>query len=262
MRFSNILSGIRIPAVILLSVVFVSCGNALKQLTYMHDAKIDEVYPRVPLPEPYRIRPNDQLYISVLGEDKENTDFLNVSTTAIGGGFGADLLTYLVDEKGNITYPQVGEVHVEGLTLLEIRDNLQREVDEFILHTSVIVKLANRTFTILGDVNGGGLIEMPKNQYTIFEALGAAGGISDYGNRQKVKLVRETPQGTKIVNIDLTDDDLLSSEYYYILPNDVIYVEPGRYKIYETKIQPWLNQATFGASLLSTAFLVLNLFLK
>jgi polysaccharide export outer membrane protein len=184
------------------------------------------------------------------------------TTLSVGGGSGMDMLTYLVDEKGNITYPMVGDVQVEGLTLLEIRDKLQIEVDKFVLNTSVMVKMANRTFTILGDVNGGGLIMMPKNQYTIFEALGAAGGISDYGNRKNIKLLRETPQGTKVVSIDLTDDDLLSSEYYYILPNDVIYVEPGKYRVYETRIVPWLNQATFAASLVSTALLVLNLFLK
>jgi len=230
-------------------------------MTYMHNAKIDEYYQRVPLPNPYKIRPNDQLYISVLGDDKLNTDFLNISTTAIGGGgTGIDLLTYLVDENGNISYPQIGEIHVSGLTLLEVRNVLQKEVDRFVTHTSVLVKLANRTFTILGDVNGGGLKEMPKNQYTIFEALGTAGGISDYGNRQTVKLIRETPEGTKIVNIDLTNDSLLSSEYYYILPNDVIYVEPNKYRTYQVRTLPWLNQATFAASLLSTAFLIINIF--
>lgn len=238
-----------------------SCGSPLKQLTYMHDAKTDSLYPRVPLPDPYIIRPNDQLYISVVSDDPAKTDFLNMgSTVGIGGGYGMDLLTYLVDENGNISYPQLGEVQVAGLTLLEIRDKLQKEVDKFVLNTSVVVKLANRTFTILGDVNGGGLVTMPKNQYTIFEALGAAGGVSDGGNRQKVKLIRETPEGTIIVNIDLTDDKLLSSEYYYILPNDVLYVEPNNYRIYSVRTLPWLSQATFAASLLSTAFLILNLF--
>lgn len=171
-----------------------------------------------------------------------------------------DLLTYLVDENGNISYPQLGEVSVEGLTLLEVRDKIQKEVDKYVLNTSVIVKLVNRTFTVLGDVNGGGLIQMPKNQYTIFEAIGAAGGVSDGGNRQKVRLIRETPEGTRIVNIDLTDDNLLSSEYFFILPNDVLYVEPNNYRVYSSRTLPWLSQATFAASLLSTAFLIINIF--
>ncbi len=239
----------------------VACGEPLKQMTYMHDAKIDEYYPRVPLPEPYTIRPNDQLYISVVADDRLKTDFLNMSSAVgVGGGYGMDLLTYLVDENGNISYPQLGEVQVAGLTLLEVRDKIQKMVDNYVVNTSVVVKLANRTFTILGDVNGGGLVTMPKNQYTIFEAMGAAGGVSDGGNRQKVRLIRETPEGTKIVNIDLTDDALLSSPYYYILPNDVIYVEPNKYRVYSTRTLPWLSQATFAASLLSTAFLILNLF--
>ncbi len=262
MSSGNFKSWLALPAVVLLSLILSSCGDALRQLTYIHDVKVDSVYPRTALPDPYRIRPNDQLYISVVGEDKENIDFFNVSTTNIGGNFSADLLTYLVNEKGNITYPMVGDVYVEGLTLLEIRDKIQLEVDKFVMKTSVMVRLANRTFTVLGDVNNGGLIMMPKNQYTIFEALGAAGGVSDYGNRKNIKLLRETPRGTKVVSIDLTDDDLLTSEYYYILPNDVIVVEPGKFRVYETRIVPWLNQATFAASLLSTAFLVLNLILK
>lgn len=247
---------------LLAMVIFLaSCGSPLRQMTYMYDAKINETYPRVPLPEAYKIRPNDQLYISVLSDDREKTDFLNMSSSGgIGGGAGMDLLTYLVDENGNISYPQLGEVAVEGLTLLEVRDKIQKEVDKYVLNTSVIVKLANRTFTVLGDVNGGGLIQMPKNQYTIFEAIGAAGGVSDGGNRQKVRLIRETPEGTRIVNIDLTDDDLLSSDYFYILPNDVLYVEPNNYRIYSVRTLPWLSQATFAASLLSTAFLILNLF--
>ncbi len=246
-------------AVVLL---FASCSSPLKQMTYLYDAEINKTYPRVPLPEAYRIRPNDQLYISVLSDDKLKTDFLNISSTVgLGGGSsGMDLLTYLVDENGNISYPQLGEVSVEGLTLLEVRDKIQKEVDKYVLNTSVIVKLVNRTFTVLGDVNGGGLIQMPKNQYTIFEAIGAAGGVSDGGNRQKVRLIRETPEGTRIVNIDLTDDNLLSSEYFFILPNDVLYVEPNNYRVYSSRTLPWLSQATFAASLLSTAFLIINIF--
>ena len=240
--------------------LLVSCGSPMKQLTYMHNAKEDVLYPRPSLPAAYTIRPNDQLYISVLGEDKLNTDFLNMSTAVGGGGYGMDLLTYLVDEKGNISYPQLGEVQVAGLTLLEVRDLLQKEVDKFVVNTSVIVKLASRTITILGDFNGGGLVTMPKNQYTIFEALGAAGGVSDFGNRQKVKLIRETPEGTKIVNIDLTDVSLLTSDYYFVLPNDVLYVQPNTYRVFTVRTLPWINQATFAASLLSTAFLFLNLF--
>lgn len=238
-----------------------SCSSPLKQMTYMYNAQTDSLYPRIPLPDAYIIRPNDQLYISVISDDPEKTSHLNMSSAGgVGGGYGMDLMTYLVDENGHISYPQLGEVQVAGLTLLEIRDKIQKQVDQYVINTSVVVKLANRTFTILGDVNGGGLISMPKNQYTIFEALGAAGGVSDGGNRQKVKLIRETPEGTKIVNIDLTDDKLLSSEYYYILPNDVLYVEPNNYRIYSVRTLPWLSQATFAASLLSTAFLILNLF--
>ena len=97
----------RIPFLYLLAgmaMLLASCGSPLKQMTYMHDARLDEYYTRVPLPDPYRIKPNDQLYISVVSDDRQKTDFLNLATsTAVGGvGAGMDLLTYLVDENGKL----------------------------------------------------------------------------------------------------------------------------------------------------------------
>jgi polysaccharide biosynthesis/export protein len=246
----------------LLAIVFIlqSCSGSLKNLTYMHDIDIDKTYPEIPLPSSYRIRPNDHLFINVIGEDQMQTDFLNTSALmSRGGGSNLEMIYYLVDENGNISYPQLGELHVEGKTILEIRDMIQKMVDEYIVGTSVQVKLVNRTFTILGDIKSPGLQLMTKNQFTIFEALGSAGDVTDFGNRKTVKLIRETPEGRTVKEIDLTDPDLLTSEYFYIQPNDVIYVEPNRYRVYSVKTMPWLSQVTFGASILTTVLLVINL---
>ena len=87
-------------------------------------------------------------------------------------------------------------------------------------------------------------------------------GVHQPGARLPDRQTLARRYGTRIVTIDLTDDSLLSSEYYYVLPNDVIYVEPNKFRIYTVRTLPWLNQATFEATLLSTAFLILNLFRK
>jgi polysaccharide export outer membrane protein len=149
---------------------------------------------------------------------------------------------------------------VAGKTILEVRDMVQKRVDEYIIGTSVQVKLVNRTFTILGEVKNPGLQPMIKNQFTIFEALGAAGDVTDFGNRETVKLIRETPEGKRVREIDLTNPNLLTSEYFYIQPNDVIYVEPNNYRVYSVKTMPWLSQVTFGASLITTVLLLINIF--
>jgi polysaccharide biosynthesis/export protein len=238
-----------------------SCSGPLKKLTYMHDVELNMTYPEVPLPESYRIRPNDLLYIQVNGEDKEFTEFLNISTpSGIGGGSQVDLIAYLVDEYGFITYPHLGQLHVGGRTVLEMRDSLQKAVDQYISNTSVQVRLVNRTFTVLGDVKSPGLKPMIKNQLTIFEALGASGDISDYGNRKNVKLIRENPYGKRVVELDLTDPSILQSPYYYIQPNDVLYVEPNRYRVYSVKTLPWISQVSLATSLLTTLLLIANLF--
>ncbi|MGV8093848.1 MAG: polysaccharide biosynthesis/export family protein [Mangrovibacterium sp.] len=258
-KFVRMTTAQRFSRMLILLIVLSSCSGSLKNLTYMHGAEVGKIYPEVPLPESYTIKPNDQLFVNVIGEDREQTAFLNMSSSAGMGGSGTDFFLYLVDENGNISYPQLGLLHVSGKTILEVQDLIQKRVDEYIIGTSVQVKLANRTFTVLGDVKSPGLQMMSKNQFTIFEALGSAGDISDYGNRKTVKLIREVPKGKKLIEIDLTDPNLLTSENYYIQPNDVIYVEPNEYRRYSVKTLPWLNQVTLGTSLLTTVLLVLNL---
>ncbi len=226
----------------------------------MHGPEIDQAYPDLPIPESYTIRPHDQLFINVIGEDRKQTAFLNMSTSAGMGGSNTEFYLYLVDENGNISYPQLRLLHVSGKTILEVQDLVQKRVDEYIIGTSVQVKLANRTFTALGDVGSPGLHTMSKNQLTIFEALGSAGDVTDYGNRKTVKLIREIPAGRKLAEIDLTDPTLLTSEYFYIQPNDVLYVEPNKYRVYSVKTLPWISQVTLGTSLVTTVFLILNLF--
>jgi polysaccharide biosynthesis/export protein len=239
-----------------------SCSGPLKNLTYMHNVKLNEIYPVMDLPESYRVKPNDQLYINVIGENSEETEFLNSgnsNVSAMGGSGRMDMYGYLVDENGNISYPFLGEIPVAGKTILEIRDMVQILVDYYVANTSVQVRLINRTFVALGE-GSESIIPMNKYYYTIFEALGAMGGITDYGNRQHVKIIRETPKGIVVKEIDLTDESLLSSEFYYIQPNDVIYVDPNKYRVYTVKTLPWINQAMFATSIASTFFLLLNLF--
>lgn len=118
-----------------------------------------------------------------------------------------------MDEQGFISYPQLGEIKVEGLTTAQVRNIIQKKVNEYLESASVFVKLVNRNITVLCEVRNPGQKLMLKNQLTIFEALGTAGDITDYGNRRNVKLIRELPEGKHIVELDLTDSNLLTSPY-------------------------------------------------
>jgi len=185
--------------------------------------------------------------------------FLNLISperSSVGGNI--ELVTYLVDEEGKISYPQLGELKVGDLNVSEIRDILQTKVDNYLENASVFVKHVNRTLTVLGEVNNPGQQSMVKNRLTIFEALGTAGDINDYGNRMDVKLFRENNTGTFVASVDLTDPNIMFSPYYYILPHDVLYVEPAK-KVFGAKTMPFTTPLSMVLSVVSTVLLIISI---
>jgi len=242
--------------VLLLSVA--SCTTPLREVTYLNNIETGKTYPGGPAPETYQVRSNDHLFIHVIGDDPTAVAFLNLMPATFSGyATEMDLVTYIVDEKGAIYYPQFGEILVAGKTVDQIRDDLQKRVDHYMQNASVFVKLVNRTITVLGEVRNPGEHQMLKNQLSVFEALGTAGDITDFGNRRSVKLIRETPEGKEVNAINLTDPHLVSSPYYYILPHDILYVEPTT-KVYGRKTMPFGTGFSLVFSAISTALLLIN----
>ncbi len=248
---------------VLFPVLFSSCSTPLQELIYMGGIEPGTTYESGPMPEEYRIRPNDQLFIQVISDDPMNAAFLNLTDVSQGtrssSSSNLELITYLVDEEGNISYPALGDIAVEDKTVSEVRDVIQSRVDNYLQDASVFVKLVNRNVTLLGEVKSPGQKLMVKNQLTIFEALGLAGDITDYGNRQKVKLIRELPDGKHVAELDLTDEEIIFSPYYYVLPHDIVYVE-HRTKVYGAKNLSYSAPLSITASIISIGLLILNLF--
>ena len=263
----NIIKRIFLPVLLLVMLFVVSCNppTTLDKVTYLNGINIGETYTTGPVPDEYSIRPNDQLYIQVISDDPVNAAFLNLNNvqniSSAGSSSGnLELITYLVDNEGNIEYPQLGKIHVGGLMTGEVREIIQKGVDKYLQSASVFVKLVNRSITVLGEVRAPGQQLMVKNQLTIFEALGTAGDITDWGNFQNVKIIREVPEGRYIGQLDLTVPDVIKSPYYYVLPNDIVYVE-RREKVFGDKNVPFGQRLTLGLSVISIALLTLNLFL-
>lgn len=250
-----------LPAVIILH----SCKTPtpLEEIVYLYGIDGNKTYKSGLVPDEYRIRPNDQLYIKVISDDPLNAAFLNLTgtqTSNYASSENMELITYLVDEKGNINYPQLGEIHVGNLLIGDVQDIIQKGVDKYLQSSSVFVKLVNRNITVIGEVRSPGQKLMVKNQLTIFEAIGTAGDLTDWGNRRNVKVLREISGGKHIAELDLTSPDLIISPYYYILPNDIVYVE-HRDKVYGDKNVAYGQRLTIGLSVISTLLLIVNLFL-
>lgn len=251
-------------AAVMAVLLLASCSTPLKELTYLNGIATDQTYNNGPAPDEYRIRPNDQLFIQVITDDPANAAFLNLvvpgrTTGTVGSTTNSmELITYLVDDAGKISYPQLGDILVEGKTVAEVRDIIQKKVEAYLESASVFVKLVNRNITVLGEVSQPGQKSMVKSQLTIFEALGTAGDITDYGNRKNVKLIRELPTGKYIAQLDLTDPDLIDSPNYYILPHDIIYVEHST-KVYGAKNLSYATPFSITATVVSIGLLILNL---
>lgn len=189
--------------------------------------------------EDYQIRIGDRLYVYVYSIDERVSSMFNasgngVNSSQIRQGAGAsgsyDLYTYLVADDGTIDYPLVGKVDVRGKTTREVKAVLERSLMEYVQDQtdykllSVEVNIVRGTFSVISD-HGSGMFAMPKEKVTIFEALAMAGDIGDFGDRSKVRIVREIEGETKVMTFDVRSQDIINSEYYYIEPNDVIYIQ-------------------------------------
>ena len=193
--------------------------------------------------EDYELRIGDRLYVHVYSLNEEvmkmyNAGGANASTMrqqmnqgSMGGSY--DLYTYLVHEDGNIDFPTIGKVFVQGKTTREVRKELEKRLGTLLQELpgystiSVEVNVVNRSFSIIGAQSGRYMIN--KEKMTIFEALAMAGDMKEFNSRKEVKLVRERNGVTTIKTFDARTEDLVNSEYYYIEPNDIIYIRemPG-----------------------------------
>ena len=188
--------------------------------------------------EDYKLRIGDRLYIYVYSVDERVDKMFNSSSGTIGiqmlqgSGVGGsyDLYTYLVQEDGCIDFPMVGRVPVRGMTTREVKRVLEDELSSFIKSygdyqmMSVEVKIVRRSFSVISD-RGSGTFNIQKEKVTIFEALAMAGDIGDFGDRSKVRIVREKEGLTQVKEFDVRSEDIINSEFYYIEPNDVIYIQ-------------------------------------
>ncbi|MCB0795068.1 MAG: polysaccharide export protein, partial [Flavobacteriales bacterium] len=175
----------------------------------------------------YRIQVNDVLSIRVIGIDDQTNKFFNVENT--NGGIGVnDASLYVngfsVNKNGNIELPTIGKVKLQGLTVEEAQDLVQRKINEYFTNATVVLKLVSYRVSVLGEVGAPGSYIVYNNQITIFEALALAGGAREFADKERVTLMRQSDRGVQALYLDLSSTDVLSSEYYYLLPNDVLFV--------------------------------------
>jgi polysaccharide export outer membrane protein len=215
----------------------------------------------------YKIQPRDILYITVKAMTPTGSivDLLSSGLASSGGAStiyesSQYLLGFDVNSEGSITIPVVGQLKVSGLTIEEIKILLQKETSKVFINATVECKLLSFKFTVIGEVRVPGAYINYNNYLTVLEAIGRAGGVGDYGRRDKVLVVRPTEKGTKTYSLNLQDKQLLTSEAYFLLPNDVIIVEPVKQKIFNMNLPTISFIISTVTGVLTTTLLLINYF--
>ena len=173
------------------------------------------------------IRPDDELYIKVSSADEAKTVFNDGSSDRM---YDPSVISYTVDEAGYIKLPYINRIKLSGLTLAEASESMEKELAQYLYFPSVFVRFVNNKVTILGEVFNPGVYVFNYKSINILQAIGYAGDISIFGNRQNVLIVRDEGDYRSKYKVDLTSDELLSSKYYMVKSNDIIYVEPLKSK--------------------------------
>jgi polysaccharide export outer membrane protein len=245
-----------------LILVGVSCVSQ-KKLTYLQYAGKDigfgpdqESRPSV-TPATYKIMPNDFLFIRVITPDPQWSSLFNLQTGDAGiTQESAALSSYPVDVHGDIEIPYVGKVEVAGKTLTEIKSVLDSVFKDFVADAAITVRMVDNYISIIGEVNAPGRYPITKDWMTIFDALAVSGDLSVYSNRQRVQLIRPSPYGPIIKEFSLTDRSVLGTEFYYVMPNDIIYALPNRVRPFEANTSVY----TLFLTTISTALVILSYF--
>lgn len=226
----------KISLIVLTSIiiVFASCTSQKKLIYLQEKAKSisgTNVYTNKS-PE-YRLRSNDILFVKINSLDPENSAFFNGGSASgnmyqFQNEIGIYLNSYTISDSGNINFPISGNIYVKDLTIIEAQKEVQKNIEKYLKDATVVVKLANYRVSVIGDVERPGVYSFYQDNVTILEAIAKAGDLTAYGNRYRVMLIRKTETGDKVSMVDLTDRNLLNKPEYFILPNDIIYVEPNK----------------------------------
>lgn len=237
--------------------VLCACVNTQK-VAYFNNLQDAEIPPQIDSMQQV-IQKNDLLNISVSSLNLEASRVFNAANfSGIPNprveSSTQEIYGYLVNDDGQIQMPMLGTIRVAGITKKQLKERITQELvsRKLLLDPVVDVRLLNFRVTVLGEVGHPTVINVPNEKITLLEAIGLAGDLTIYGKRNNVLLIRETEGKKSVKRLDLSSSDLLSSPYYYLKNNDVVYVEPNRAKVSSsTQSKMWLPVIFSGLSMVT-----------
>ncbi|MGB1411153.1 MAG: polysaccharide biosynthesis/export family protein [Flavobacteriaceae bacterium] len=251
-----------------LVLVCLSSCIPVEKMVYIQSKEGDPVTEFSHKKEEYRLQINDILDVKISSLNPEVNALFNASTvgtmqaataTAQTGGDLFYITGYSIDQNGEIDIPFVGSVDVLGLTLSQAHDAIDAKVDQLFTNFHLRVKLGGVRFSVIGEFNRPGKHVVMQNQVTIFEAIALGGDLNATANRGELQLIRQGPFGTKIHTVNLLDESIVGTEYYFIQPNDVLYAQPLPQKSWGFGVTGAQTLSTIVGGLSTSAALVLSI---
>ncbi|HPT21350.1 MAG TPA: polysaccharide biosynthesis/export family protein [Bacteroidales bacterium] len=213
-----------------------------KKLTYLQSEGAREEFIAI-TPATYIIQPYDNLFIRVVTPDPQWSDMFNTLQSSAYGlsvnEISADMLSFTVEDDGTIELPYAGKFLVAGKTMQMVKAELDKALKTYIADAVVTVKMVNNYVSIIGEVQRPGRYPIYKDRLNIFQALAMSGDIGTFGNRQKLQLIRQTPDGNIVKEFSVKDRSIIGSQFFYVMPNDVIYVPPIKGRFFQMNAFPY-----------------------
>ncbi|WP_415843881.1 polysaccharide biosynthesis/export family protein [Zobellia nedashkovskayae] len=208
----------------------------------------------------YQLQPRDVLNVQIKTLDAASSAYFNLQSENTFQQFSPAALYlggYSIMKNGSINLPEIGQVTVAGLTLSEAEEEIQKAVRRYLPNANVIVKMVSFKISVLGEVNAPGYYYIYNEQANLLEALALAGDMTLFGNRENITILRQTKTGMKGMLLDLRNPNIFSSEYFQLLPNDMVYVQPRKERNQRDNLSTFnLLSIVFGA--ISSVVLLLN----
>ncbi len=237
----------KIYILVLFSVVFcfTSCYNYKSiGLLQENNSKLPK-YNKIEYAD-YRIKVNDEIVYRLMTSDETISKLISSENSTT-----QNVISYRVYPDGTIDLPFVKKIKLVNLTIPEATLVVESRFKDLIPDASVKLSLSNKSFTVIGEA-GTGIFEIPRDKLTIFQALSISGDLNLSGDFRKVKILRETSKGTEVLEFDIRPKSIIESKYYYVYPNDIIYVQRAASSFY--KVTNWSNFASLISSSLTLLF--------
>ncbi len=223
---------LRIASLVLFIAALMGSCTVGKQLSYLQDVndttRIQEL--RTAAFEPLKLLQDDQVQVTITSRSEEGTALFSMTGTAISSGTTNQVVqnVYTINSQGIINIPMLGEIQIAGLTTEQARLKVQEEAVQYIRDAMVGLSLMNFRVTVMGEVARPATLQVAGEKVNVLEALGMAGDLTVFGKRATVKVIRKTGDKVEVGHLNLNNSKLLTSPFYNLRQNDIVYVEPFR----------------------------------